>query len=79
MTFPFLFLFFLLGSQEIPFQVLLSFLALPLAIKAIRTFWNSYATYEQIISAQALTIQTHMTLGILMVAGILIGHFSGKA
>ncbi len=78
MTLPFLFLFFLMGSQGISFQVLLSFLALPLAIKAIRIFWGNYAAFEQIIPAQALTIQTHMALGILMLAGILIGHFSGR-
>jgi 1,4-dihydroxy-2-naphthoate octaprenyltransferase len=79
MTLPFLFLFFLMGSQRIPFQVLLSFLALPLAIKAIRIFWGHYADYDQMIPAQALTIQTHMALGLLMLAGILIGHFSGRA
>ena len=78
MTLPFLFLFFLLGSQGISFQVLLSFLALPLAIKAMRIFWGNYAAFEQIIPAQALTIKTHMALGVLMLAGILIGHFSGR-
>jgi 1,4-dihydroxy-2-naphthoate octaprenyltransferase len=78
MTLPFLFLFFLLGSQGISFQVLLSFLALPLAIKAIRIFWGNYAAFEQIVPAQALTIKTHMALGVLMLAGILIGHFSGR-
>jgi 1,4-dihydroxy-2-naphthoate polyprenyltransferase len=78
MTLPFLFLFFLLGSQGISFLVLLSFLALPLAIKAIRIFWGNYATFEQIIPAQALTIKTHVTLGVLMLTGILIGHFSGR-
>ena len=75
MTLPFLFLFFLLGSQGISFLVLLSWLAL----KAIRIFWGTYRTYEQIIPAQALTIQTHMALGVLMLVGILIGHFSGRA
>lgn len=77
MTLPFLFLFFLLGSQGISFLVLLSFLALPLAVKAIRILWENYGTFEQIIPAQALTIQTHLALGVLMLAGILIGHFSG--
>lgn len=77
MTLPFLFLFFLLGSQGISFLVLLSFLALPLAVRAIRILWENYGTFEQIIPAQALTIQTHLALGVLMLAGILIGHFSG--
>ncbi len=78
MTLPFPFLFFLMGSQRIPFQVLLSLLALPWAIKAIRIFWGNYANYDRMIPAQALTIQTHMALGFLMLAGILIGHFSGR-
>lgn len=79
MTLPFLFLFFLLESREISFLILLSWLALPLALKAIRIFWGNFDSFEKIIPAQALTIQTHMALGILMLAGILIGHFSGRA
>ncbi len=75
MILPFPFLLFLLGTQKISFLILLAWLALPLAIKAIRILWRQYATFEQIVPAQALTIQTHLALGMLMLAGILIGHF----
>lgn len=76
MIIPFPFLFFLWGSQNFSFLILLAWLALPLAIKAIRIFWKNYNTYEQIIPAQFLTIQTNMAVGVLMLVGILIGHFS---
>ena len=75
MFLPFPFLFFLWGTQEISFLTLLAWLALPLALKAVRIFWGSFHTFEQIIPAQALTIQTNMAVGVLMLAGILIGHF----
>ena len=75
MIMPFPFLFFLWGSQHFSFLILMAWLALPLAIKAIRIFWKNYNTYEQIIPAQLLTIQTNMAVGVLMLAGILIGHF----
>jgi len=75
MTLPFPFLFFLMGTQGISCLILLSWLALPLALKAIRILWTHYATFDQIIPAQALTIQTHLVLGVLMLTGILIGHF----
>ena len=76
MILPFPFLFILSGTQEISFLILLAWLALPLAWKAVRIFWENFQTFEQIIPAQALTIQTHIGLGVLMLAGILIGHFT---
>jgi 1,4-dihydroxy-2-naphthoate octaprenyltransferase len=75
MLLPFPFLFVLSGIQGISFFILLALLALPLAIKAIRIFWGNYNTFEQIIPAQFLTIQTNMAVGVLMLVGILIGHF----
>jgi len=75
MILPFPFLFFLLGTQGISAWILIAWTALPLAVKALRIFWGHYALYEQIVPAQALTIQTHMVMGVLMLVGILIGHF----
>jgi 1,4-dihydroxy-2-naphthoate octaprenyltransferase len=75
MTLPFPFLFFLLGTQGISSLILLSWLALPLALKAIRIFWDHYHTFDQLIPAQALTIQTHLLTGVLMLTGILLSHF----
>ena len=76
MFLPFPFLFFLWGTQEISFWILLTWLVLPLALKAVRIFWGNFQTFEQIIPAQALTIQTHLAVGLFMLAGILIGHFT---
>jgi 1,4-dihydroxy-2-naphthoate octaprenyltransferase len=77
MLLPFPFLLLLWGTQDISFLILGAWLALPLAWKGIRIFWKSYATHDQIIPAQALTIQSHLVLGMLMLAGILTGHFIG--
>jgi 1,4-dihydroxy-2-naphthoate octaprenyltransferase len=76
MMLPFPFLFLLWGTQEISLLILLAWLALPLAWKGIRLFWNNFQTFDRIIPAQALTIQTHLALGALMLSGILIGHFA---
>jgi 1,4-dihydroxy-2-naphthoate polyprenyltransferase len=77
MLLPFPFLFFLAASREISTLILLSCLVLPLALKAISILWRHYETADQVIPAQALTIQSHLALGILMLTGILIGHFWG--
>jgi len=41
-------------------------LTMPLALKAIRVLNIHYQTYDEIIPAQALTIQTHLALGVVM-------------
>jgi 1,4-dihydroxy-2-naphthoate octaprenyltransferase len=46
-------------------------LTIPLALKAIRILNRHYETYEEIIPAQALTIQTHLVLG-LVLSGALV-------
>jgi 1,4-dihydroxy-2-naphthoate polyprenyltransferase len=76
MILPFPFLFLLWGTLGISFLILLALLALLLALKAVRIFWSNFQTFEQIIPAQALTIHTHLAVGVLMLAGILIGHFT---
>ena len=54
---------------------LLAWLALPLALKGIAICWRQYAEPKKIVPAQALTIQTHLALGLLMVLGLLLGHW----
>jgi 1,4-dihydroxy-2-naphthoate octaprenyltransferase len=78
MSLPFAFLFYLFELQRISPYILLSLLALPLAVKAMHILWGQYASYEKIIPAQALTIKTHMTLGVLMTVGLLLGRFLGQ-
>lgn len=41
-------------------------LTLPIALKAIKILNHHYNQYEEIIPAQALTIQTHLVLGVLL-------------
>jgi 1,4-dihydroxy-2-naphthoate octaprenyltransferase len=48
-------------------------LTMPLALKAIKILNAHYQTYDEIIPAQALTIQTHMALGLVM-SGVLVAH-----
>jgi 1,4-dihydroxy-2-naphthoate polyprenyltransferase len=78
MGLPFPFLFYLVFFQGISPFILLAWLAFPLALKGMRILWNHYASYEKLIPAQALTIQTHLALGLLMTIGILVGHYLGK-
>jgi 1,4-dihydroxy-2-naphthoate polyprenyltransferase len=77
MLLPFPFLVFLVTIQDLPAWILLGWLALPLALKGIAILWKEYDHPGKIIPAQALTIQTHMILGLLMVTGLLLQRFLG--
>jgi 1,4-dihydroxy-2-naphthoate octaprenyltransferase len=77
MSLPFAFLFYLIGGQGLSPYILLAWLAFPLSLRAMIILWKHYEAFEKIIPAQALTIQTHLGLGLLMIAGILLGHFIG--
>jgi 1,4-dihydroxy-2-naphthoate octaprenyltransferase len=46
-------------------------LTIPIALKAIKILYAHYQTYDEIIPAQALTIQTHLVLG-LVLSGALV-------
>lgn len=45
-------------------------LTIPLALKAMRILHRHYGTYRMLIPAQALTIRTHLTLGLLFSVSI---------
>jgi 1,4-dihydroxy-2-naphthoate polyprenyltransferase len=72
---PFPFLLYLVFGQRMSSWMLLAWLPLPLALRAIGICWRHYGEPEQIVPAQALTIQTHLALGLLMVLGLLLGHW----
>ncbi|MBI5582913.1 MAG: 1,4-dihydroxy-2-naphthoate octaprenyltransferase [Deltaproteobacteria bacterium] len=74
---PFPFLVLLVALQGMPAWILLGWLTLPLALKGIGLTWKEYNRPGKIVPAQALTIQTHMILGLLMVTGLLIQLFIG--
>jgi 1,4-dihydroxy-2-naphthoate octaprenyltransferase len=43
-------------------------LTIPIALKAIKILSAHYETYDEIIPAQFLTIQTHLALGLVFTA-----------
>jgi 1,4-dihydroxy-2-naphthoate octaprenyltransferase len=45
-------------------------LTIPIALKAIKILSAHYETYDEIIPAQALTIQTHLALGLVFTAAL---------
>jgi len=55
--------------------ILISFLALPLAFKAMRVLWREYLSHTGIVPAQALTIQTLVAHGLLLTVGMALGPF----
>ena len=48
------------------YLIMLSFAALPLALKAMKTLWKEYLSYDKVIPAQALTLQTLIVHGIFL-------------
>lgn len=54
--------------------ILISFLAFPLAFKAMRILWREYFSHTGIVPAQALTIQTLIAHGLLLTLGIVGGR-----
>jgi 1,4-dihydroxy-2-naphthoate octaprenyltransferase len=47
-------------------------LTIPIALKAIKILNVHYQTYDEIIPAQALTIQTHLVLGLVLSGALVI-------
>ncbi len=78
MLLPFVFVILLVGGREISFLIMLSFIALPLAFKAIRIQWREYLNHEGIVPAQASTIQTLVAHGLLLSLGLVLGRLIGR-
>jgi 1,4-dihydroxy-2-naphthoate octaprenyltransferase len=68
---PFACIFFLLEVFYLPDLLIAALVALPLAIKAIRVAWQVPPTEPEFIPAQALTIQTHVLVGLTMTLALL--------
>lgn len=75
MILPYPFLVFLVAILGMPAWILLGWLTLPLALRGITILWKEYNNPREIVPAQAMTIQTHMILGLLMVTGLLLQRF----
>jgi len=74
MLLPFLIVFFLIGFVGLSYLIMLSFIALPLAFKAIKVLWKEYLSHERIVPAQALTIQTLIAHGLLLSFGLFLSR-----
>lgn len=75
MSMAFVFVFFLIGVAGFSYLIMLSFMAFPLALKAMWVLWRVYLSHIGIIPAQALTIQTLIAHGLLLSIGIALSRF----
>ena len=62
----FISVFFLVSIVGMSYFIMLSFVALPLGLKAMRILWREYLSHEGVIPAQALTIQVLIVHGALL-------------
>lgn len=74
MLLAFVLVIFLVPVFGFSYLIMLSFIALPLAFKAIRILWHEYLSHKRIIPAQALTIQTLVGHGLLVSLGLVLGR-----
>ena len=72
MFLPFLVIILLIYSIDLPFLVIISLGAFPLAIRAIRILWRKSLSFQDLIPAQALTIQTLISVGLLISGALFI-------
>jgi 1,4-dihydroxy-2-naphthoate octaprenyltransferase len=68
---PYVVVLFWVLTQPGSWPYLAVALTIPIALKAIKILYAHYQTYDEIIPAQALTIQTHLVLG-LVLSGALV-------
>ncbi len=68
---------FLISGVRLSYLLMLSFIAIPLAFKAVRILWKEYRSHEGLIPAQALTIKTLVAHGCLLSLGLVLGRFFG--
>lgn len=57
---------FLISIVGLTYLSMLSFIAFPLAFKAMRILWREYLSHEEVIPAQAFTIKTLIAHGLLL-------------
>jgi 1,4-dihydroxy-2-naphthoate octaprenyltransferase len=68
---PFVSLVLLLEVFKLPEMIMAGLVALPLAIRAVRAAWRTSPTDPEFVPIQALTIQTHLVLGLTMTLALL--------
>jgi 1,4-dihydroxy-2-naphthoate octaprenyltransferase len=67
----------LVGVGAASFLTMVTFVAFPLTWKAMRILWRDYLSYDRVIPAQALTIQTVVAHGVLLSLGIAASRLFG--
>ncbi|MEA2038990.1 MAG: 1,4-dihydroxy-2-naphthoate octaprenyltransferase [Thermodesulfobacteriota bacterium] len=75
MSMAFVIVFFLIGVAGFSYLIMLSFMAFPLAMKAMRILWREYLSHEGTVPAQVLTIQTLIAHGLLLSLGIVLSRY----
>lgn len=64
----------MLSLRDVSPLILITFVSFPLAFKAMRILWKEYLSHENIIPAQALTIQALISHGLLLSLAIGLGR-----
>jgi len=72
MAMSFMSIIFIVALCHISFLIMLGFISLPLAIKAMKIAWTEYLSHERIIPGQALTVQTVLIQGLLISVGLIV-------
>jgi 1,4-dihydroxy-2-naphthoate octaprenyltransferase len=75
MLLAFITVIFLVSIAALSYMIMLSFIAIPLAFKAMRILWRQYLSHERLVPAQALTIHTLIAHGMLLSLGLVLSRF----
>ncbi|MBC8418307.1 MAG: 1,4-dihydroxy-2-naphthoate octaprenyltransferase [Proteobacteria bacterium] len=75
MSMAFVTVFFLIEGMGFSYLIMLSLMAFPMAVKAMRILWREYLSHSRTIPAQALTIQTLIAHGLLISIGMALSRF----
>jgi 1,4-dihydroxy-2-naphthoate octaprenyltransferase len=67
---PYVVVLYWVLTQQGSWPYLAAILTIPIALKAIKILSTHYQTYDEIIPAQALTIQVHLALGLVLTAAL---------
>jgi 1,4-dihydroxy-2-naphthoate octaprenyltransferase len=64
----------LTGLFKVHYLIMLAFISFPLALHAIRIVWREYLSRDNLIPAQALTIQIIITQGLFLSLGLFLSR-----
>ncbi len=78
MVLPFLAIILLIHFIGLPVLAIISLSAFPLAMRAIQVLWRKYLTFRDLIPAQALTIQTLVSAGLLLSGALFMSGIMGQ-